>query len=103
MDPINVDFGGEKVKSVEPKGSTLKRVIISLLVTLVFAAGAYYLMLPALNFKAFELYLYIGVVIFAYIGIFGIVSKAYFRPEYMEYAKDKVKIPIALIIALLKY
>ena len=100
MDPINVDFGGEKIKSVEPKGSTLKRVIISLLVTLVFAAGAYYLMLPALNFKAFELYLYIGVVIFAYIGIFGIVSKAYFRPEYMEYAKDKVKIPIALIIAL---
>ncbi len=100
MDPINVDFGGEKVKSVEPKGSTLKRVIISLLVTLVFAAGAYYLMLPALNFKAFEFYLYIGVVIFAYIGIFGIVSKAYFRPEYMEYAKDKVKIPIVLIIAL---
>ena len=100
MDPINVDFGGEKVKSVEPKGSTLKRVIISLLVTLVFAAGAYYLMLPALNFKAFEFYLYIGVVIFAYIGIFGIVSKAYFRPEYMEYAKDKVKIPVILIVAL---
>ena len=102
MDPINVDFSGnnERVKAVEPKGSTLKRVIISLLLTALVGAGAYYAMLPALNFKAFELYIYIGVVIFAYIGIFGVVSKAYFRPEYMEYAKDKVKIPIALILVL---
>lgn len=102
MDPINVDFGGntERVKAVEPKGSTLKRVIISLLLTLLVGAGAYYAMLPALNFKAFELYIYVAVVVFAYIGIFGVVSKAYFRPEYMEYAKDKVKIPIALILVI---
>ena len=100
MDPINVDFGGNNVKSVEPKGSTLKRVIISLVLTLVVAGVAYYLMLPALNFKAIELYVYIAVILVAYIGIFGIVSKAYFRPEYMEYAKNKVKIPVALIIVL---
>ncbi len=100
MDPINVDFGGKNVKSVEPKGSTLKRVIVSILLTLVVAGVAYYFMLPALNFKAIELYLYIGVILVAYIGIFGVVSKAYFRPEYMEYAKNKVKIPIALILVL---
>lgn len=100
MDPINVDFGGKNVKSVEPKGSTLKRVIISLVLTLVVAGVAYYFMLPALNFKAIELYVYIAVILVAYIGIFGIVSKAYFRPEYMEYAKSKVKIPIALILVL---
>lgn len=102
MDPINVDFGGnnEKVKVVEPKGSTLKRVIISLVVTLIIGAGAYYAMLPALNLKAFELYLFIGVVIFIYIGVFGVVSKAYFRPEYMEYAKNKVKIPIVLLLVI---
>ncbi len=100
MDPINVDFGGKNVKSVEPGGSTLKRVLISLALTLVVAGVAYYFMLPALNFKAIELYIYIAVIIVAYIGIFGIVSKAYFRPEYMEYAKNKVKIPIILIIAL---
>lgn len=100
MDPINVDFGGKNVKSVEPGGSTLKRVLISLVLTLVVAAVAYYFMLPALNFKAIELYVYIAVVLVAYIGIFGIVSKAYFRPEYMEYAKNKVKIPIALILVL---
>ena len=100
MDPINVDFGGEKVKSVAPEGSTVKRVVISILLTLVVAGIVYYCMLPALNFKALELYIYIGVVLFAYIGIFGLTSKAYFRPEHMEYAKNKVKIPVILIIAL---
>ncbi len=100
MEPINVDFGGKNVKSVEPKGSTLKKVLISLAVTLVIGAVAYYFMLPALNFKALELYIYIAVVLVAYIAVFGIVSKAYFRPEYMEYAKNKVKIPIILILVL---
>ena len=100
MDPINVDFSGKSVVPETPKGSTLKRVIISIVLTLVVGAVAYYAMLPALNFKAIELYVYIGMLIVAYIGIFGIASKAYFRPEYMEYAKNKVKIPIVLILVL---
>lgn len=100
MDPINVDFGNTSVMPETPKGSTIKRVIVSLLLTVVVAAAAYYFMLPPLNFKALELYIYIAVVIMSYIGIFGVLSKAYFRPEYMEYAKNKVKIPIALILVL---
>ncbi len=100
MDPINVDFGGKSVVPETPKGSNLKRVIISIVLTLIIGAVAYYAMLPALNFKAIELYIYIGMLIVAYIGIYGIASKAYFRPEYMEYAKNKVKIPIALILVL---
>ena len=97
MDPINVDFGNKSVMPETPKGSTVKRVIVSLILTLVAGAVLYYFMLPALNFKALELYIYIAVLIVAYIGIFGMLSKAYFRPEYMEYAKNKVKIPIILI------
>ena len=100
MDPINVDFGGKAVVPEAPKGSNLKRVIISLILTLIIGAIAYYAMLPALNFKAIELYIYIGMLIVAYIGIYGIASKAYFRPEYMEYAKNNVKIPIVLILVL---
>lgn len=100
MDPINVDFSGKSVVPETPKGSNLKRVIISIVLTLIIGAVAYYAMLPALNFKAIELYIYIGMLIVAYIGIYGIASKAYFRPEYMEYAKNKVKIPIALILVL---
>ncbi len=100
MDPINVDFGNKSVVPETPKGSTLKKVIVSLLLTVVVGAAVYYFMLPALNFKAIEIYIYIAVLLVAYIGIFGVVSKAYFRPEYMEYAKNKVKIPIGLILAL---
>ena len=100
MDPINVDFGNKSVMPETPKGSTVKRVLVSLLLTVVVAAAAYYFMLPPLNFKALELYIYIAVVIMSYIGIFGVLSKAYFKPEYMEYAKNKVKIPIVLILVL---
>ena len=100
MDPINVDFGNKSVMPETPKGSTVKRVLVSLLLTVVVAAAAYYFMLPPLNFKALELYIYIAVVIMSYIGIFGVFSKAYFKPEYMEYAKNKVKIPIVLILVL---
>lgn len=100
MDPINVDFGNKSVMPQTPKGSTVKRVIVSLILTLVAGAVLYYVMLPALNFKALELYVYIGILIMAYIGIFGVLSKAYFRPEYMEYAKNKVKVPIVLILIL---
>lgn len=100
MDPINVDFGNKSVMPETPKGSTVKKVIVSIVLSLVVAAVLYYFMLPALNFKAMELYIYIAVVLISYIGIFGVVSKAYFRPEYMEYAKNKVKIPIALILVL---
>ncbi len=100
MDPINVDFGNKNVVPETPKGSTLKKVIVSLLLTAVVGAVAYYFMLPALNFKAIELYVYIAVLLVAYIGIFGLLSKAYFRPEYMEYAKNKVKVPIVLILVL---
>lgn len=100
MDPINVDFGSKSVMPEKPKGSNLKRVIISLILTLIIGAIAYYVMLPALNFKAIELYIYIGMLIVAYIGIYGIASKAYFRPEYMEYAKNNVKIPVVLILVL---
>ena len=100
MDPINVDFGNKNIVPETPKGSTWKKVVASLLVSLVVAGVAYYFMLPALNFKAMELYIYLGVVIMSYIAAFGVFSKAYFRPEYMEYAKNKVKIPIILILVL---
>ena len=92
MDPINVDFGGNKKKVVQdtPKGSTVKKVLLSLVITLVSAAVLYYFMLPALNFKAVELYIYLAVVILIYIAAFGIITRAYFHPEYTEYAKKSI-------------
>lgn len=102
MDPINVDFGGSKKKVAQetPKGSTVKKVLISLAITLVVAAVLYYFMLPALNFKAIELYIYLAIVILVYIAAFGLMTRAYFHAEYTEYAKNKVKIPIILLLVL---
>ena len=102
MDVINVDFRREKpaVAQETPSGSTAKKLIVTTIVTLVVAAILYYCMLPALNFKAIELYFYLGAVLGTFIGVFGLVTKAYFRPEYTEYAKNKVKVPIVLIIVL---
>lgn len=102
MEPINVDFGGRKRRTaqVHPGGSTAKKVIISLVITAVIAAVLYYIMLPPFNVKAIEMYLYFAVDIIAFIGVFGLVSKAYFRPEYMEYAKNKVKIPVIMILVI---
>ncbi len=97
MDSINIDFNSKNVAPETPKGSTVKRILISLLLTAVVAVVAYYFMLPALNFKSIDLYVYLAVVLVAYIGFFGLSSRAYFHPEYMEYAKNNVKIPIALI------
>ena len=70
MDPINVDFSGKSVVPETPKGSNLKRVIISIILTLIIGAVAYYAMLPALNFKAIELYIYLAVVIISYIAFY---------------------------------
>lgn len=101
MDVINIDFKNKtKVVQETPKGSTAKKVVVSSVITLIVAAILYYFMLPALNFKAIELYFYLGAILLTYIGVFGLLTKAYFRPEYTEYAKNKVKIPIILIIAL---
>lgn len=106
MDPINVDFGGQgkgkaaKVAAVEPKGSNVKRTILSIVITAVIGAVAYYFMLPAINPKAIDFYVYIATLIVAFIAVYGLLSKAYFRPEYMEYAKGKVKIPMILLLVL---
>ncbi len=119
MDPIKVDFGGNDdvrvggifgmiLDALKNKGddgvkteakkpaNTARKFVASLVITLVLAAALYYLMLPALNFKAIELYFYLAIVLLIFIGVFGLLTKAYFRPEYMEYAKNKAKIPFAL-------
>lgn len=100
MEPIKVDFGGEKRKRATaqtPEGSTAKKLIISGVITAVLAAVLYYFMLPALNLKAIDFYVYIGAILVIFIGVFGLITKAYFRPEYMEYAKNKVKVPVILL------
>ncbi|MCR4594551.1 MAG: CvpA family protein [Clostridiales bacterium] len=103
METIKVDFKKKEKKPVVvvPQGKTAKKVIASLLITLVISAVLYYFMLPALNPKSIDLYIWIGISIVVFIGVFGISSRAYSQEENMEYAKSKVKIPILIILLLI--
>ena len=98
MDPIKVDFSGKgKPKEVViPPDKKILKLIINIIVTLIGGAVAYYLMLPALNFKAMEFYYFIAVVIAIYIGMTFLTSKAFIKPEYIAYVKKQSIVPIAI-------
>ncbi len=105
MDPIKVDFskkGGASGSSeivIPPERAALK-IVISLILTVVFAAVAFYFMLPAVNFKSYDIYLYIGLVAASFVVFNALLSKALTKPEYVPYVK-KHAIVSGIIIAVL--
>lgn len=96
MKPIKVDFNGKKKKSA----SEGKRIALALVFTLVISAVLYYFMLPALNFKAIEMYIWLALSVVIFIALYGVFSRAYLRPEKMEAAKNKMKIPMAILLVM---
>lgn len=105
MDPIKVDFSGKgKPKEIViPPDKKVLKIIISLVVTVIGAFIAYYFMLPALNFKSLDFYMYLAVVIIIYILMTVITTKAFAKPEYLAYVKKRSTIPaiIALVFAVI--
>ncbi len=104
MEPIKVDFTGKdgaskgsgKAAYLVPKKAGLK-LIISIIGTVIGAVVAYYFMLPPMNFKSTDMYMYLGVVAAIFIALMAITSGAALRPEYTEYAKKKSIIPMIFI------
>ncbi len=100
MDPIKVDFTGGKGESkgsgkaayLVPKKAGLK-LLISVIGTVIGAVVAYYFMLPPMNFKSTDTYMYFGVVAAIFVGLLNITSGALMKPEYTEYVKRKSIIP----------
>ncbi len=100
MDPIKVDFTGGKGESkgsgkaayLVPRKSGLK-LIISIIGTVIGAVIAYYFMLPPMNFKSTDTYMYFGVVAAIFVALLNITSGAMMKPEYTEYVKKKSIIP----------
>ncbi len=110
MDPIKVDFTGGKGESkgsgkaayLVPKKAGLK-LIISIIGTVIGAVVAYYFMLPPMNFKSTDTYMYFGVVAAIFVGLLNITSGAMMKPEYTEYVKRKSVIPgvfIGILVAV---
>jgi len=92
---------GEK-KVRKPIGTPLTRTLINLIVTLVFAAVYFYVMLPALNFKASDLYAF--AVLTCAVYCFCAVLTSGFQGNgvkgYFGFVKKQCKIP-ALLAAVL--
>ena len=108
MDPIQVDFtGGSSGKGkgsgkdayLAPKKAGLK-TLISLIGTVIGAAIAYYFMLPPMNFKSTQMYLFFGVVAAIYVALQALLSGILAKPEYGAYVKKKAIIPGAIILLL---
>ena len=109
MEPIKVDFtggngagkgkGSGKDAYLSPSKSGLKTVI-SIIGTVIGAAIAYYFMLPPLNFKSTELYLFLGVVAVIYIAFQVVLSGMILKPEYTQYVKKRSLVPLIIIGAL---
>lgn len=112
MDPVNVDFTHSKGNSDDgnnnkpvsdvyiPPRNAKKKIVINLLITLVVAAITYYAMIPALNFKSIELYMYIAFMCLVYLGLTVLSTRVAVHPEYSQYVKKRSKIP-AIIIGVL--
>ncbi len=104
MDPIKVDFskknGGGKKEIVIPPEKAVLKIILSAVCTLLFAAIAFYVMVPAINFKAYEFYLYIGMVAASYVVFNGLFANVMGKPEYIPYVKRRAIVP-GIIIAIL--
>lgn len=105
MEPINVDFtGGSKddgKSSVAdifiPPEHAGRKIAINLVLTAIAAAVLYYFMIPALNFKAVELYLYAVFVVMIYLVLTILSTKVFVRPEYTPYVRKRAKIPAIII------
>lgn len=108
MDPINVDFTGrgrdDGKKGVAdvliPPEHSGKKIAINIILTLILGAVLYYFMIPALNFKSIELYLFAVFVCLIYLLLTIISSRAFIKPEYLPYVKRRSRVPGILILAL---
>ena len=104
MDPIKVDFskkGGPKEIVIPPDKAALK-IVLSVLCSLVTAGIAFYIMLPPLNFKAYEFYGFLAIIVASYALFSAIFTGVFSKPEYLPYFKRQMIVPgvIVGVIAL---
>lgn len=68
MDPIKVDFTKKKDDGIiiKPAKAGLK-IFLNILITLVGAGIAYYIMLPPMNFKSTDMYIFFVIVALIYV------------------------------------
>ena len=85
--------------AVKPPKLALK-LLLSFLTTVVVGAVAYYIMIPALNFKSSDFYTFFILLIAVFTGSFYLFIGAGKKVERKEYFKKRSIVPIIMIAVL---
>lgn len=90
----------QEVQAVVKPTKVPLRILISLLITAVVGAVAYYMMLPALNIHDTQLFIYLGLLVAVFMAVFAVACGANKKIERNEYVKKKSIVPIIIIAVL---
>lgn len=90
----------EEVDVVVKPEKVWLRLLISAVLTIIAGGIVYYMMLPALNFKDVNMYIFIMVLIVLFMVFFALACKANRKIERREYIKKKSKVPVIIVAAL---
>lgn len=93
----------KEVQAVVAPGRMPLRILLSLLITAVVGAVAYYMMLPALNIHDIQLYTYLILLVVVFMGSFALVCRANKKIERKEYVKKKSIVPVIIIAVILVF
>lgn len=85
--------------AIKPPKLALK-LLLSFLTTVIVGAGAYYMMIPALNFKSSDFYTFLILLIAVFFGSFYLFIGAGKKIERREYFKKRSIIPIIMVAVL---
>lgn len=91
----------KEVQAVVAPSKMPLRILLSLLITVVVGAVAYYMMLPALNIHDMQLYTYLILLVVVFMGSFALVCRANKKIERKEYVKKKSLVPVIIIAVIL--
>lgn len=90
----------EEVDVVVKPEKVWLRLLISAVLTIIAGGIVYYMMLPALNFKDVNMYIFVMVLIVLFMVFFALACKANKKIERREYIKKKSKVPVIIVAAL---
>lgn len=90
----------EEVDVVVKPEKVWLRLLISAVLTIIAGGIVYYMMLPALNFKDVNMYIFIMILIVLFMVFFALACKANKKIERREYIKKKSKVPVIIVAAL---
>lgn len=73
------------------------RLLISAMLTIIAGGVVYYMMLPAMNFKDINMYMFLIILVVLFMVFFAIACKANKKIERREYVKKKSLVPIIIV------